>query len=229
IVNIRNPRVSGNIETTTQNALLGADVTFQANVVNASGGSYSWSFSGQPQVVGGGINQSSVTIRWTQTGAYAVSLSYTVNGATTSPSLTVNVIVPTLSDLRADMIDADQVTRGQPCSDQPSAYAKHSLGCASFQGPQHGIIFNARADIPAVQYLSDPAQSGIKFRHFGSEYSRRKMDLFFNALSSNPYEPYLDGREQCLTGRTSRGDIESGWQSDGGEVFNGSYQPLPRF
>ncbi len=109
----------------------------------------------------------------------------------------------------------------------------YSLGCALFSGPPRGIIFNATAMIPSVPYLSDPAQSGIKFRQFGSEFSRRKADVIGHSQFEpmrDPFDPYLDGREQCRTVRSSRENIDSGWQSDGGEVFNGTLQgPLHRF
>ncbi len=69
-INITNSRVSGSLNNTTQTALLAADVRLQANTTPAglTGGTYSWNITGPYQIVSGATNQSSLTLRWTQTG-----------------------------------------------------------------------------------------------------------------------------------------------------------------
>ncbi len=130
-VHITNPRVGGNLENTTQNALLGADVNLTANLYpdGLAGGSFSWSVSGP-----GGYqfvspsNSNATTIRFLQTGIYTTSVSYLRNGVTLIASVNVNVVVPTLSNFGANMVDVDQVSRNSLCSGQTFENGKYSLG-----------------------------------------------------------------------------------------------------
>ncbi|MDT4952036.1 MAG: hypothetical protein QOJ02_174 [Acidobacteriota bacterium] len=64
-VNITSGRVGGFLNGTTQNALLGADVPLQANIVpsNLTGGTYSWSVTGPNQQVSATNTGSSYTVR----------------------------------------------------------------------------------------------------------------------------------------------------------------------
>lgn len=73
------------------------------------------------------------------------------------------------------------------------------MGCAFYVNPDYerGITFNATAQIPNDTYLSDPAQSGVKFVQLVSAY--RKL--------------YALGNIKCRTARnhdlntTKRNDV----------------------
>ena len=200
-VNITNPRVSGNLQGTTQNALVGADVSLQAGA-SKTGGTYSWSFTGSPTVVSGATNQASVGVRWTQTGTYRATVTYTVNGVLTSWYVDVNVRIPTLSSFTAQQYD-DVITRDQGCSAMTNG-AAYSLGCYKGGPVYDGIVWTPTTQIPSVTYLSDPAQSGIKFIQAVSLY--RKY--------------ILNGSTMCLTSRTGdnptsqQNNVDSGWRLD---------------
>ena len=70
--------------------------------------------------------------------------------------------------------------------------------------PYHGVawddgtIWHATVQISAVTYLSDPAESGIKFLQAASAYRKR----------------LLNGNIDCETARTAQ---SAGWQRDGGD------------
>src|SRR2546427_2225552 len=103
-VDITNSRVSGGLDQTTKNALLGADVALQAsakvNGVPASGGTYSWSFtpSSLVSLINGCQSSSSCTFRSTDTGTINAKLTYTLNGVSVSPSVTINSILPSVTN-----------------------------------------------------------------------------------------------------------------------------------
>src|SRR5260370_39192676 len=80
--NIINSRVNGGLDQTTQNALLGADISLQASI-SQSGGTYSWTFtpSSLVSITSGSQTSSSITIRSTDTGTVNAKLTYTLNGA----------------------------------------------------------------------------------------------------------------------------------------------------
>ncbi|MGI8995369.1 MAG: DUF4214 domain-containing protein [Pyrinomonadaceae bacterium] len=130
----------------------------------------------------------------------------------------MNVIVPTLSSFSASTNDVDQITRGRifECVGLPGegAGSLYSFGC----GGGRGIIFSATAQIPSAQYLSDPAQSGVKFIQFGSEYRKFKTDQQRVSLLTGGVSD-TDGRDLCETGRSSQDNIDSGWQLDSDQVY----------
>jgi len=102
--------------------------------------------------------------------------------------------VPTLAGFGATEY-ADQVNRDQHCSGYSNGVT-YTLGCYQQGGPPtDGIIWRATAQIPALNYLSDPAESGIKFVQAVSMYRKRLKD----------------GNIQCFTARTAQ---SAGWQLD---------------
>jgi hypothetical protein len=200
--NITNPRVSGGLDQTTKSALLGAKISLQSTT-SQSGGTYSWSFTGPPySIVSGSQSSSSITIRPINTGTMTAKLTYTLNGTSVSPSVNINVVLPTLTSFWATQ-SASQLNRDRDCS-EAGAGATFTLGC--YRGPTEtpggdGIIWRATAQIPQGSYLSDPAESGIKFVQSVSAYRKR----------------LIDGNIQCFTARTAQ---SAGWQLDSGDPYD---------
>jgi hypothetical protein len=198
--NITNPRVSGGLDQTTKHALAGANIVLQSSV-GTSGGSYSWSLTGPSySVTSGSLTSSSITIRPTDIGTMTAKLTYTLNGVSVSPTVNINVIVPTLTSFWATE-SADQVNRNRQCSEEGNGVS-YTLGC--YRGDAQdgdGIIWRATAQIPEGSYLSNPAESGIKFVQAGSAYRKRLKD----------------GNIDCFTARTSQ---SAGWQLDGGDPYD---------
>lgn len=195
-VRITNARVNGVLNGTTQNALVGADIALNANVIPSarSGGAYSWTFTGSPTIVSGTANSSSVTIRANDVGALTAKVTYTLNGFTATGSVTINALLPSLTSFTATMT-SDQVNRNSGCSFLYGA--TYTLGCWT-GSTDDGIVWNSTAQIPSGAYLTDPAQSGVKFVQVISSYRKR----------------LLDGNTQCRTARSSESNIASGWQLD---------------
>lgn len=230
-VSITNQRVGGDLNNTTQNALLGADVRLQANLYPSglTGGNFSWTITGPYQIVSGSTNTDVLNVRWTEPGTYNARVNYVRNGVTLTASVNVNVIVPTLSSYTANMVDFDQITRNQGCNGITfGGGAVYSLGCfrANPDGTynlNNGIVFTATAQIPAVAYLSDPAQSGIKYKQYSSELRKRIQTVTATGQ-------YASGQLECMTRRTTEGDVNSGWQVDGNEAYGHPFiRPVPRF
>lgn len=217
-IKITNARVNGYLNGTSQNALLAADVALNASPLPSgfAGGTYSWTFSGSPTILTA-VNQSSVSVRWNQTGTYRATITYSKNGLVTSGYVDVSVILPTLSSFTAS-VAPDRITRDQHCGGIPSNFlgARYSLGCYQVGGPDDGIIFTANAQIPSGQYLSNPAQSGIKIKQFISQYRKRVNDT-------------NNGNFECATVRSSPTDVDSGWQLDGSEAMTSFVHPPPTF
>ena len=190
-VSIANNRVSGNLVGTTQNALIGADVAFAANGT-PTGGSYSWSFTGSPTIISGAANQASVGVRWTQGGLFRGTINYTQGGNTVVYFIDVNVTIPALTNFSGTMV-ADQLKRDQGCSLLPGV--TYTLGCAP---TTIGMSWTSTTSIPAVAYLSNPSQSGVKFVQAVSTFSQRLRD----------------GNTECHTARNAGTCVASGWQSE---------------
>ncbi len=208
-VTITNTRVSGNLAGTTQNALIGADVVLTANGT-PTGGSYAWTFTGSPTIVSGAANQATVGVRWTQQSTFRATVTYTKDNSPVQAFVDVNNRMPVLTNFTANEV-SDRITRDQFCSNLPTGVT-YTLGC--FQnGPEDGIIWSATAQIPTLTYLSNPAQSGIKFVQAVSVYRRRLRN----------------GNLQCLTARTSQADVNSGWQLDTIDPYNHIPQHPPLF
>lgn len=213
-IKITSGRVSGYLNGTTQNALVGADIALQATPVPSgfSGGTYSWTCT--PSLlcsIVSGSNSSSVTFRTTEVGAVTASVSYTKNNLTTSGSVTINSILPTLTSFTGTEV-RDQVNRNANCSGLSNG-ATYSLGCYQIGGTEDGILWSTTAQIPASQYLSDPQQSGIKFVQAVSVFRKRLNN----------------GNFQCFTRRNSETDAASGWQLDTTDPYNHFNHPVRRF
>lgn len=210
-ISITNPRVSGSLQNTTQTALLGADVTINANVSpNYGSGTYSWTFTG-PNISNIGSSAATSVVRWTQPGTYTVIASYTINGTTTSSSMNANIVVPTVTNLSANQ-GSDEVfapVPNNPCGVTP--FHRYKLGCLS-QDSTSKLAINFSATVQAPQILiSDPSQSGVKFVQAVSPLRKR----------------HLRGNFQCLTGRSTESDVSSGWMLDTSDPYD--LQPTVRF
>ena len=206
--NITNPRVSGGLDQTNQNSLVGATIALHASP-SQSGGTYLWSFTPSSipvTYVSGTQNSQDIIIRPTATGALTAKLTYGLNGVTVTPTVTINVIVPTLDYFRGTR-QSDYLSRDRYCSNLPAGVI-YSLACYENDYEQ-GTTWTATASIPAVSYLSDPAESGIKFVQAANVYRKRLRD----------------GNIQCWTHRTPSLDplspegINSGWQLDSGDPY----------
>jgi hypothetical protein len=219
-INITNPRVSGNLQGQTKKALIGADVTLNA-AANRAGGTYSWNVAGSDlvkQVVSTSADGKTLVVRWTEAGTYRVTSSYRLNGITTSSYIDVNVIMPTLASFVGTQVP-DRVKTGNQCYTGLlyTVYPYHTLGCLRTDVTNDpGITFRAKVVIPNETYLSNPAQSGVKFIQKVSAY--RAM--------------YSLGSISCVTARnhdsdtTRRNDADetTGWQLDGGDPYQGMSQ-----
>jgi Tol biopolymer transport system component len=213
-VNITSGRVSGHINGTTQNALLGADVALQANIEpsNLTGGTYSWSVTGPNQQVSATNANSSYTVRWTEPGTYQATVTYTRNGVPVSATVNVNITVPTLDSYTGNQEPSFVSGYGPPCSidlgtTSLGSNIQYTLGCVDLGSP--GITFSSTVHIPTGSYLSDPNQSGVKYV--------QRVSAFRKQLNG--------GVVKCRTRRGSEGDSNSGWLFDGATAD--TYDPRP--
>jgi hypothetical protein len=200
--NITNSRVSGGLDQTTQSAMAGAKISLQATP-SQSGGTYSWSFTGPSySITNGSLTSQSITIRPADTGTMTAKLTYTLKGISVSPTLNINVIVPTLTGFSA-IQEGDQLLRDAGCGGYPNGVT-YSLGCYQPGGTERGIIWTATAQIPSVTYLSDPAEGGIKFVQATNSLRKRR----------------LDGNTQCQTNRPNDQEWLEAWQLDTDDPYN---------
>ncbi|MDT4952035.1 MAG: hypothetical protein QOJ02_173 [Acidobacteriota bacterium] len=122
-------------------------------------------------------------------------MTYTRNGFTSSATVNVNVVIPKLTGFTATQA-ADRVASNQCSGDFPPAPGvTYILGCPN---SPYGITFSATTKIPSGSYLTDPAQSGIKYVQI---VSLLRKDINY-------------GRVRCRTARNSESDTGSGWQLD---------------
>jgi hypothetical protein len=206
--NITNPRVSGGLDQTNQKSLVGANIVLQSTTTQ-SGGTYSWNITPTTfSYSSGSQSSSSVTIRPTATGTYTAKLTYTVNGATVTPTVNIDVIIPTLSQFSASMAP-DELNRNDGCGGYSGV--THSIGCYIPGYQEAGIIWSATANIPSATYLSDPAESGIKFV--------QAVDPFIKILR--------DGNRDCLSGRVT--EFGEHWYLDTDDPYNHNAHPPQYF
>ena len=214
-VNITSGRISGNLNSTTKNAMLGADVALNASVTPSTltGGTFSWTATGPKQQVSTSSTGPSYTVRWTDTGTYQVKVTYTRNGFTAASFVNLTVVMPKLTAFTATQA-ADRIVSNQCTGDFPPAPdVMYILGCP--HSPD-GIMFSATAQIPSGSYLSDLDQSRLKFVQI--------VSLFRKDISY--------GQVRCATARTSETDTGSGWQLDNVDpYFSGDLlkYPIPAF
>ncbi|MGI9108232.1 MAG: DUF4214 domain-containing protein, partial [Pyrinomonadaceae bacterium] len=200
---ITNQRVGGNLSNTTQNALLGADVRLQANLYpeGLTGGSFSWTITGPYQLASGSTNTNVLNVRWTEPGTYNVRVNYLRNGVTITSSIDISVTLPTLTRYTATQ-GSDLIFARGICS---NPFISYKLGC---RPPDSiGIEFSATVQSPST-FVSDPAQSGIKYVQAVSGFRKR----------------IRRGNEECYTRRNGESDVASGWQLD----FSDPYEPNTR-
>ena len=188
-VTITNPRISGNLSGTMQNGLVGADITLNA-VPSPSGGTYSWTFTGPYSISLGSTSSSSVTIRSTEVGTMTARVNYTRNGATVTAVVTINSVLPSLTNFTAQQ-GSDLVAPPDQC--KSDTFWWYKLGC-----PKNGQIgMNFTSSVHAPTFISDPSQSGIKYVQAVSAFRKK------NRVGT-----------RCDTRRSSESDVASGWQVD---------------
>jgi len=216
--NITNSRIGGGqqgLDQTTQSALAGAKISL-TSTTSQTGGTYLWTFtpSSYPYSIISGCQStsSSCTIRPTGTAPAIITatLKYTLNSISVSPSVNINVVIPTLSNFSGSE-EGDQLLRDAFCGGY-SFGVTYSLGCYQPGGTERGILWNATAQISAVTYLSDPAESGIKFIQAIDSFRRRVEE----------------GNIQCYTVRPYDYQSGSGWQLDTQDPYNHTAHP-PRY
>jgi hypothetical protein len=213
-VDITNPRVSGGLDQTTQNALLGADIALQANAkingASVSGGTYSWSCTGP--VSGCSQTGQSITIKSTDTsnqaGPISAKVTYTLIGVSVTASLSINSILPTLTSFTGQQ-GPDVVSRPNSCvsPEFEPAWWFYRLGCGSLTP-----AMNFTAQVHAPTFISEPSQSGIKY---------------VQAISA--FMKYNQRGLRCVTQRTNEANVDSGWQLDTSDPANLPGFPIHRF
>jgi hypothetical protein len=215
-IGIYNVRVSGDLAGTTQKALLGARVNLSSSLSPGAptGGTYSWTFTGQqqPTIVAGNTSLSDLAVRWTQPGTYTAKVTYTKNGLSASAIVTVNVILPTLSSYSATQVGA-RLARNECAITIPPTETIYILGCPIDEENGKGIVYSATTTIPPGPYISDLSESGVKFVQLIS-YLRKRVGI---------------GGIACSTARLSENDINSGWRIDGPDPYAGAYAIVVRF
>jgi hypothetical protein len=173
-VKITNPRITATLNGTTQKSLAGANIVLTAVPTPGvyAGGTYSWSFTGPTYSVTSGCqNSPSCTIRPTATGTLIAKVTYNKNGMEVTPTVNINVTIPSLSQFYASM-SPDELNRNDGCGGYFPAVT-HSISCYIPGGQEVGIVWSATANIPSGPYLSDPAESGIKFVQAVDPYIKR--------------------------------------------------------
>lgn len=205
-VKITNPRANGSLNGTTQNALPGADITLNASPTPGgfAGGSYSWSFTGPVSVSGGSMSSSSVVIKSTDVGTITARVSYTKSGVTVTASVTVNAVLPSLTNFTAQQ-GSDLVSPPGQCTSD--SYWWYKLGCI----PTSQIAMNFTTSVHANTFISDPSQSGIKYVQAVSTLRKR-----------------IERGLRCVTIRSSESNFGSGWQVDSDPYVFQEY-PVHRF
>jgi len=201
-VNITNSRVSGGLDQTTQNALLGADILLQATG-SPTGGSYLWTLTGPVSVPDGMQNAAAIRLRSTDIGTITTRVTYTLNGVPASANVTIESVLPTLTSFTANQ-GRDFVEPPGACN-SPDSFWYYRLGCI----PPQDIAIHFTTAVHAPTFISDPAQSGIKYV--------QAVSAFRKSIARGP---------RCITIRSSDSNVESGWQRDAPDPYNpGSYPP----
>lgn len=177
-VQLRNERVSGVLNGTTQTALLGGNVRLEAVVTGASSGTYTWTVTGVAQQnVSGSVNN----IYWRDVGLKTVKVEFRPSGSNCQVSATVNinVILPTLDSFTGQQdapSDITVVTSSNQCGIILGTF--FGIGCdyisPSKYRPGTGINFVAQAHVPQG-LISDPSQGIIKFVQLVNTYRMRQV------------------------------------------------------
>ncbi len=199
-VTITSERVGGNLDKTTKNALIGANVVLHAEG-NSSGGTYAWTFTG-PVDIQGTTADDTVVFRTRDDGLLPLKSSYPVTAKVTftnsqkvaaSATVTINAIVPSLPEFSGNqtpvLVENDPVT----------GKVLWKLGSAHPDHPVVGMVFNAKALIPPGAYLTNLAESTITFEQAISTFRKIRTEF---------------GKTTCKTSRGSEAeeDVNGGWQ-----------------
>jgi len=203
LISLTNERITGPLNGSTQNVLLGAAAGIRATVTPSNlTGAYTWVMTGPFVVDASEPNNSYKSVYWTQLGTKTVTVTYAGTGFSVSAFVNVEVKVPTLTSFQGNL-GTNWVNRGGNCSlmfsgQFPPYGATYSLEC--YTGSKKvGMTWTATASIPNVQYMSDPAYAGIEFKQIVSVF-RKRMN---------------NGRIECFTTRNPQTDPNTGWNLDG--------------
>lgn len=156
-------------------------------------------------ITSGSQTSSSITIRSTDTGTINAKLTYTLNGASVNPSVNINSVLPTLSSFTAQQGNTIVSPPGG-CVSDPFWWFK--LGCL----PPQNIGIHFTTSVHAPTFISDPAQSGIKYVQAVSAF-RKQISVGL----------------RCITIRSEESNVESGWQRDGPDPYDPGDYPPRRF
>lgn len=202
-VKITSGRVSGYLNGTTKNALVGADIALNASALPGafSGGTYSWTCAPVNLCsIIQGPNSSSVTLRSLNVGTITANVSYTKSGLTSTATMTINSVLPTLTNFTA-VQTADRVSAPYTCGDDfGHIFWRYALGCPKIG--QLGISFVGHIQTNA--FISDGSQSRVKFVQAVSTFRKR-----------------MERGMRCQTRRASESNVASGWQLDTQDPYGG--------
>lgn len=125
-----------------------------------------------------------------------------------NPSVNISSVLPTLTSFTAEQGNSQVIPLGA-CAGAPLWLYK--LGClTSSPAPDRGIHFTA--NVHANSFISDPAQSGIKY---------------VQAVST--FRKWMERGLRCLTIRSQESNVDSGWQLDGSDPYLPNDFPVRRF
>jgi hypothetical protein len=208
LITLSNQFVTGSLNGTTQNVLLGSPGGIQATVTPSGlNGSYVWAITGPFAMDFTSNDNSFRSIFWTEPGTNTVSVTYAGTGFSVKADITVQVRVPTLTSFQGNL-GRNVVDRGSNCSalfsgQFPPLGATYSLECYQSGGQKRGMTWTATASIPDVQYMSDLSDAGIQFKQIVSVF-RKRMN---------------NGRLECFTTRNPQSDPNTGWNLDGSDPY----------
>jgi len=158
-IKITSGRVGGYLNGTTQNALLGADVALQATPLPGgfAGGTYSWTCAPAPlcSIVAGG-NSSSVNLRTLDTGTVTATVTYTKNNLTSSGTVTIDSVLPTVTSFAPDPQQVETIWAPTTCGTPDEPYSRWWFRKGCHTGIP-GINFWAHVSVPTL--LSDPLRA----------------------------------------------------------------------
>ena len=145
-------------------------------------------------------NSSSVTLRTSElssvVGNYTATVSYTKSGLTSSSSVTIKSILPTLTSFAPTEQVPGAIWAPFTCTDppHPSSLWWYKKGCTALFSTV-GINFHAKVDVDA--FISDPKKSGVKY-----------------VQAYSGYHKLMSRGIRCITDRSSEGGVASGWRAD---------------
>lgn len=193
-INITSPRTTVNVDGTTQNALLAANLTLAAKITPGAeaNDSYSWDIGQPSAVVGGSVTSPSVTVRYYQAGTYTARLTHTRGSYSQSVLVTINVVEPTLTNFQSQINSPPDIGYHLATSPSFNGPLFFMLGSTSYIGRLAGISFNATVSTPS--YISDDGQ--VKFVQIGiPTYTRQSGTVRYCAGTGGVWtrdaDPYL--------------------------------------